>query len=494
MANTPILPCLDFPSIRITPSSSPSHPLDSPKFEIPPTILPHLETASRHLHNHQTVALPTETVYGLAASSLDPAAIQSVYRIKKRPADNPLIIHVSSLDMLRQVIPRDYQISELYMALITSFWPGPLSLLFPAMNPPPSPAPQTNAIRMPSHPLALALIHHSNLPLSAPSANSSGRPSPTQAKHVYNDLNGSEGLGCILDGGDCGVGVESTVINGLGWRKGGGGIVDVLRPGGLGIERIKEVVERVDGKEGLTRILLHGKPWIANKSQERGEQSSTRISKEEDGLKINGSSESSVIDKVKSIALPPSTPGMKYRHYSPRVPVYLIKPNTIFPRPDNLHQHAESSAQAVLRQISQRTLSSSSGKGKKRIGVLHFDNSPLYSQLSRSVDEVEDTHLIPVSLGQDASSAAQRLFAGMLTLERIPPSQDEVDGDGKIGVDAILIEGCSDEGLGLAVMERVTKAVGGGGVVGDVKDDEDGERQGGAAEGNTFWVDVTGDI
>ncbi|WVW82896.1 Sua5/YciO/YrdC/YwlC family tRNA threonylcarbamoyl adenosine modification protein [Kwoniella bestiolae CBS 10118] len=479
-SNTPILQCTDFPSIRITPSSSSSHPLDSPQFSIPPSILRHLETASKHLHNHQTVALPTETVYGLAASSLDPVALKSIYRIKNRPSDNPLIIHVSSLDMLRTVIPKDYQISKLYMALMTSFWPGPLSLLFPDINPPPPPAPQTNAIRMPSHPLALALIHHSNLPLSAPSANSSGRPSPTQAQHVYNDLNGSEGLGCILDGGDCGVGVESTVINGLGWRKGGGGCVDVLRPGGLGVERIKEVVERVDGGEGLTKILLHGKPWQPSNLQEKEGHAGPSGLNGEERTMVNGNSTQS----VKPISLPPSTPGMKYRHYSPRVPVYLLKPNTIFPRPQNLPEDAESSAQAVLRQIARR--STSGGKGKKRIGILHFEDSNLISQISSSVVEIEDIQLIPVSLGVNASSAAQRLFAGMLTLERIPPDVE----DGKIGVDAIIIEGCSDEGLGLAVMERVTKAVGGGGVVGDVKDDEGGKKGGG--EGNTFWVDVTG--
>ncbi|WWC60985.1 Sua5/YciO/YrdC/YwlC family tRNA threonylcarbamoyl adenosine modification protein [Kwoniella dejecticola CBS 10117] len=497
--DTPILPCSDFAQIKIIPgpsSSSSSHPLDSPSFDIPPSILPHLETASKHLHNHETVAVPTETVYGLAASSLDPEACQAVYRIKRRPADNPLIMHVSSLHMLRTLLPQEYAISELYMAFITSFWPGPLSILFPAINPPSPPAPQTNAIRMPSHPLALALIHHSNLPLSAPSANSSGRPSPTRAEHVYNDLNGAKGLGCILDGGDCGVGVESTVINGLGWIKGGGGSVDILRPGGLGIERIKEVVDRFDGKEGLTKVLLHGQPWKPARHQSNGD---TSISTDGHSAISDLTAKPATAEaKGKSVELPPSTPGLKYRHYSPRVPVYLLQPSSVFPRQSTIPQQAESSAQAILRQIVQRCPPSTpshgegKGKGKKRIGLLHYEDSPLSKQLDRAVTDQEEVELVPISLGLDAASAAQRLFAGMLTLERIPLQPDTADAG--LGVDAIAIEGCSDEGLGLAVMERVSKAVGGGGVVGDVTDGQVALGSKGGGTSNTFWVDVTNQI
>ncbi|WWD16100.1 Sua5/YciO/YrdC/YwlC family tRNA threonylcarbamoyl adenosine modification protein [Kwoniella shandongensis] len=469
--NTPILRCTDFSSITVTPSSSSSHPLDSPSFSVPPSILTHLETASQHLHLHRTVAVPTETVYGLAASSLDPEAVQAIYRIKNRPSDNPLIIHVSSLDMLRRLLPPSYTLSPLYLALITAFWPGPLSLLFPSPNPPPPPAPQTNAIRMPAHPLALALINHSNLPLSAPSANSSGRPSPTRAEHVFNDLNGADGLGCILDGGDCGVGVESTVVNGLGWKEGGGGEVDILRPGGLGVEEIARIVEQVDGQAGKTAILVHGKIW-----QRGGPSVSTNPPTS------NGHSLAESGKPKAATNLPPSTPGMKYRHYSPRVPVFLLEPSNVFSRPAAISDEAESSAQAVLRQIAQR-VPLSKGKSRRRIGLLHFDNSPLRQQISSSINEA-GIEIVPVSLGDSAATAAQRLFAGMLTLERVSSSQREhVEG----GVDAIMIEGCSDDGLGLAVMERVGKAVGGGGRSGDLAN---GESKGGIEGGNRFWVDV----
>ncbi|WVO14052.1 Sua5/YciO/YrdC/YwlC family tRNA threonylcarbamoyl adenosine modification protein [Cryptococcus depauperatus] len=450
--NTPILQCQDWTSISIKPSGRLSHPLDSPTFSIPPTIQAHLERASECLHSGQTVAVPTETVYGLAASSLDPNACKKIYQIKKRPSDNPLIIHVSSLDMLRRILPSSYNFSPLYLALITSFWPGPLSLLFPSANPQPLPAPQTNAIRMPSHPLALALIALSDLPLSAPSANSSGRPSPTQAQHVYHDLNGAPGLSCILDGGKCGVGVESTVVDGLEWKKGGGGKVDILRPGGLGIEDIKRIVNAVDGKEGKTEILVHGEPWRETTQSSFPQDSTT------------GSAAQAERHKREKLDLPPSTPGMKYRHYSPKVPVYLLKPSNVFPPPSSL---------------SLSTPTSPLRRHKQRLGILHFENSPL----SRHLSSCPNMEIIPISLGNTAISAAQRLFAGMLALETVHNPHDPSTRD---AVDAIVIEGCTDQGLGLAVMERIEKAVGGGGVVGDVSE---GEEQSCGNE-NQFWVNV----
>ena len=453
--STPILPC-DHSAIQIHPSLPPAHRLQSPSFTIPPETLQHLQTASRHLHAGRTVAVPTETVYGLAASSLNPEACRLVYQIKNRPSDNPLIIHVSSLDMLRRLLPSSYALSELYLGLIDAFWPGPLTLLFPSPHPPPPPAPQTNAIRMPQHPLALALIHESDLPLSAPSANSSGRPSPTQARHVYNDLNGKQGLGCILDGGECGVGVESTVVNGLGWVRGGGGFIDILRPGGLGVEEIAKVVARVDGAEGLTEIRVHGKPCRPNA--------------------IASSSKVLLPERVVELTpdLPPSTPGQKYRHYSPRVPVYLLLPSNTFPRPDSLAT-TDNSPESVIKPI---IAAVRNGK-RPKLGLLHYEGSPLAKRLLRDTPEAQ---FKAISLGPDSASAAQRLFSGMLALEG---SRGGVDDKERIddGVDAILVEGCTDDGLGLAVMERVGKAVGGGGKTGNL-----GNGQGEGA--GRFWVEV----
>lgn len=447
VSHTPVLPA-PTTGISIAPSPSGTHRLQSPIFTIPPTLQPSLDVAAAHLRAGRTVAFPTETVYGLGAHSLDADAVRKVYAIKRRPADNPLIIHVSSLDMLERLLPSTYTLSPLYLGLVDAFWPGPLTLLFPSPNPPPAPAPQTNAIRMPNHPLALALINAADLPVSAPSANSSGRPSPTQAQHVAHDLDGSDGLGCILDGGACGVGVESTVVDGLGWKQGGGGVVNVLRPGGLGVEDVARVVAQVDAKlGGTTQVLVHGKPWS------------------------KGHNLSALAPKTKSAIvadLPPSTPGMKYRHYSPKIPVHLLLPSNTFPTPP-----VRPSVTTPLDVVA--SLAKALGKTHPRLGLLSFDNSPLSNVLLASSSP--DYSFVPMSLGPDAASAAQRLFGGMLALE--------ADGTTN-GVDLILIEGCSDDGLGLAVMERVGKAVGGGGVAGALGN---GQVSTPSAEGR-FWVEV----
>lgn len=429
---TPILPCpLD--GLRYERSTS-------PQLTIPDALRPALAVAAEHLRAGRTVAFPTETVYGLGAHSLDAAAVRRVYAIKRRPADNPLIIHVGDMAMLRTLVPASYELSALYVALTAAFWPGPLTLLFPSPRPPAPPAPQTNAIRMPAHALALALIQTAGLPVSAPSANSSGRPSPTQAQHVKHDLDGSAGLGCILDGGACGVGVESTVVDGLAWRRGGGGAVNVLRPGGLGVEDVARVVRAVDAQHGgHTRILLHGRPWAPNAAAEPAAESAA---------------DPEPAPKPPGTDAPPSTPGMKYRHYSPRIPVFLLLPSNVFPRPRVVP--ADASAAAVVAAIRAE---------RPRLGLLAFEGSPLSRALAG--DAVAARH----SLGTSAASAAQHLFGGMLALERA-------------GVDAILIEGCSDDGLGLAVMERAGKAVGGGGVAGAL-----GHGEGARADGR-IWVEV----
>ncbi|EIW70001.1 hypothetical protein TREMEDRAFT_61767 [Tremella mesenterica DSM 1558] len=449
---TPILSCLDHGSITATLSSPPLHPYQSPNFSIPAPILRHLRMASDHLHAGRTVAFPTETVYGLGASTLSSSAVSLIYKIKNRPSDNPLIVHVSSLDMLQRLLPPSYTLSPLYKALISSFWPGPLTLLFPSPNPPPLPAPQTLATRMPAHPLALALISVSDLPLSAPSANSSGRPSPTTAEHVRNDLAGSEGLGCILDGGSCDVGVESTVVNGLDWREGGGGSVDVLRPGGLGVEEIARIVQEVDGKAGRTQVLVLGKPWNGGKI-----------------IELSGETKK----KNEEVKLAPVTPGQKYRHYSPRVPVYLLLPSNTFPSPPS-----SSTKRFVPTEVIQHIVSHHK---VKRLGLLHYDESPLSHQLLAA--KSEGLEIIPSSLGRDATSGAQRLFSGLLSLES-QHRRTVDDNEDQIGVDAILVEGCSEEGIGLAVMERLGKAVGGGGKTGDVGNDD---HQG---EVGRYWVQV----
>ena len=183
-----------------------------------------LALASQLLHDGQLVAFPTETVYGLGANALDAKAVLNIFAAKGRPADNPLIVHVYDRAQLTPLC----EVSPLAEKLMDAFWPGPLTLILPrkpaipdevAANLP------TVAVRMPSHPVAAALLRACKLPIAAPSANRSGKPSPTTAHHVLVDMDGRIPL--ILDGGSCDVGVESTVLDVT------SGAPCILRPGGI---------------------------------------------------------------------------------------------------------------------------------------------------------------------------------------------------------------------------------------------------------------------
>ena len=157
------------------------------------------------------VAFPTETVYGLGGNALDPEASRRIYAAKGRPSDNPLIVHIADLGSLSRIVSR---IPDSALALADAFWPGPLTMILPRSSEVP---PETTggldtvAVRMPSHPAALELIRRSGGYIAAPSANTSGRPSPTRAQHVYDDLNGR--IDMIIDGGPVGIGIESTIID-----------------------------------------------------------------------------------------------------------------------------------------------------------------------------------------------------------------------------------------------------------------------------------------
>ena len=176
------------------------------------------------------VAFPTETVYGLGARAFDAAAARGIYRAKGRPPDNPLIVHICDEDMLKPVARR---ITPLARRLMSAFWPGPLTLIFdksPAVPSAVTAGHRTVAVRCHGHPVARALIRALGEPIAAPSANRSGRPSPTAAAHVLRDLRGRVSL--ILDGGPCRKGLESTIIDARGHRP------VLLRPGAVSIEAI----------------------------------------------------------------------------------------------------------------------------------------------------------------------------------------------------------------------------------------------------------------
>ena len=229
--------------------------------------------AGRLLAGGEVVGIPTETVYGLAANALDEAAVAKIFAAKGRPQDNPLIIHISALDQLEDLAE---EISPAVWQMAEHFWPGPLTMVVKKKDIVPdrtSAGLDTVGIRMPSHPVARAIIDAAGVPLAAPSANTSGKPSPTTARDVLDDMNGK--IPAIVDGGACTVGVESTVVDMTGEYP------QILRPGAITEEMIREAM----GAVSTDRATLEGLSDDA---------------------------------KVRS-------PGMKYRHYAPKAPVILLE-------------------------------------------------------------------------------------------------------------------------------------------------------------------------
>ncbi len=202
--------------------------------------------AAELLRNGAVVGMPTETVYGLAADARNPEAVRQIFAAKGRPADNPLIVHIAEMRALEQVAATVPPLAE---KLAERFWPGPLTMILPKRKEIPeitSGGLDTVGIRMPSHPVARALIQLSGVPIAAPSANISGYPSPTTAQHVMRDMQGK--IAAVVDGGACSVGVESTVI-----ALEPNGTVRILRPGFV----TKEMLEEVAPEVTLDPAILH---------------------------------------------------------------------------------------------------------------------------------------------------------------------------------------------------------------------------------------------
>lgn len=231
-----------------------------------------INEAAEVIKNGEVVAFPTETVYGLGANALNADAVKKIFMAKGRPQDNPLIIHVSNFN----IEPYVTYISEKAKVLMEKFWPGPLTLIFNKSDIVPnvtSAGLDTIGIRMPSNIIAKELIEASGVPIAAPSANISGRPSPTNVKHCIEDLDGK--IPYILGGESSEVGVESTIVDCTGET------LCVLRPGGITLEMLREVDENI-----------YIDPAILSKPKED---------------------------------FKPKAPGMKYRHYAPKAPVKIVE-------------------------------------------------------------------------------------------------------------------------------------------------------------------------
>lgn len=207
--------------------------------------------AARLLNAGQVVGIPTETVYGLAANAYDPLSVEKIFEAKGRPSDNPLIVHIASMETLPAVAA---VIPEAAKRLAERFWPGPLTMIFQKTDQIPlavTAGLSTVAVRFPSHRVAQALIRAAGMPLAAPSANPSGRPSPTTANHVYTDLCGK--IPAILDGGSCEVGLESTVI-----LINDDSHVTLLRPGAVTVKLLESAIPHVAVDRGVLNEVREG--------------------------------------------------------------------------------------------------------------------------------------------------------------------------------------------------------------------------------------------
>lgn len=196
-----------------------------------------IQEAANIIKNGGLVAFPTETVYGLGANGLDENAVRKIFKAKGRPQDNPLILHIHSMEQIKELVR---EIPDLSIKVMGEFWPGPLTILFKRSSKVPdiiTAGLDTVALRMPKNDIALGIIKASNCPIAAPSANTSGRPSPTSSDHVIQDLMGKADM--IIDGGITGIGLESTVLDLS------GDIPMILRPGGVTLEDLRRVIPDV---------------------------------------------------------------------------------------------------------------------------------------------------------------------------------------------------------------------------------------------------------
>ncbi|MDK2821264.1 MAG: L-threonylcarbamoyladenylate synthase [Clostridia bacterium] len=327
-----------------------------------------IRMAAKILTRGGVVAFPTETVYGLGANALDRRAVSRIFRAKGRPADNPLIVHVASFRDVKELVAYLPPKANLLMRY---FWPGPLTLILPRSDIVPdivTAGLDTVGIRMPSHPIARALIRVSHLPIAAPSANISGRPSPTTGHHVLKDLRGK--VDAVVDGGPSVVGVESTVLDLT------SPVPTILRPGGITYEELKKIL----GDVAIDPAIL-------------GQEN-----------------------------LRPKAPGMKYKHYAPKGEVFLIAGEL---------SKVVVKIRSLVKNLQEKGL---------RVAVLATEETANFYN-----SEPRPDYLEVIGSRRSPATIASNLFAALRNCDRKH-------------IDAILAETIPEEGIGLAVMNRLRKS------------------------------------
>ncbi len=319
-----------------------------------------IEKASELIKNGALVGIPTETVYGLGANAYNATACLEIFKAKGRPADNPLIVHIASPSDAEKIA----YTSDLYYKLASRFMPGPLTIIMPKRDIIPSEVTaglDSVAVRCPVHRVAREIIEKSGVPIAAPSANKSGMPSPTTARHVYDDMNGEIPL--IIDAGACDVGVESTVI------KIDENSIIVLRPGQVTAEMLGEVCDNVTISSAVTEELKDGE-----------------------------------------VAL---SPGMKYKHYSPRAELYLVNGD-------------ENVFKAIVKEKAK----------SEKCAIMCYDEE---------IESLGEMTLLPVGKKDDIKEQTKRLFELLRRAD-------------EIGVDTIYAHLPAKKGQALAMYNRMIRA------------------------------------
>ncbi len=331
-----------------------------------------VEAAAAALIAGRTVAFPTETVYGLGGDARNAEAVQAIFNAKGRPSDNPLIVHVESMEA---AIAIAMELNVIELELMQRFWPGALTIVLPVrrgvLAAEVTAGLDTVGIRVPSHPVALELLRTCKLPIAAPSANRSGKPSPTTAQHVQDDLGAR--IAGVIDGGACDVGLESTVVRVV------NGKIHILRPGGVTIEQ----------------LLAHGYEAI-------------------------------YVRELEDSASVPRSPGVKYTHYAPQAEMEVW-----------IGQHGFNIG---LAELLKNECMAFQGDGQ-RIACLLFQDT------FQTVGELKNVRMFSLGDRNQPENAAHDLYAFLRTCDQE-------------GITRIIAEGCTEEGAGLAFMNRLLKASG----------------------------------
>lgn len=338
--------------------------------------------AAAILRNGGLVAFPTETVYGLGGNALDERAAMKIYEAKGRPSDNPLIAHISSESELESLVR---EIPEAGQRLMKAFWPGPLTMIFPKSSKVPRGTTgglDTVAIRMPDDPIASRLIALAGVPVATPSANTSGRPSPTTADHVWQDMNGR--IDMIIDGGQVGIGVESTIVDVS------SPVPAVLRPGAITMEMLCQILGEVTIDPAISGPV--------------------------------------------SAEIKPKAPGMKYKHYAPRADLTLVEPEEM--RPGNLIEMDNTLVFHMIDKV--WALAKEKLDEGCRVGIICTDESR---------DSYPGGLVRSIGARNSQESVAHNLYSVLREFDDLQ-------------VEYIFSESFTEDHLGQAIMNRLSKAAG----------------------------------